>query len=410
MECLQLKTKDKGDIIRMSNNSPPNPPPKNHVLWNTIKKYPDTILGITLGTIIAAISLYFNNYSSIRDDVKSEINDLKIILEGYDTTDMKDDLEDIKDDIVSVKGRIIALETTIPYIKSNNGLVLGSSSMASFMEQVIATDNVVPTTQSIPPTTCIGSDINGDDLMAKDYINSPLLFTYKEGNLDVIFFGTYNQNFNWDGYCVTNAYYPDGTLYSICESNFEDGIRLNYKTLYHPNPDDMDAWLLTNRKCITNSNESVVTIGTSISYKFNYNKTKNFTLENAQISDVKYIESFIELVNPVMTKYYSGKASGANADDDTGHAYEIIFNDDGTVKILYVGKFANGTFNDDTTNGWMIAYSENENRYYYNNNCTFTGGKADIKLGGEPIDEIKAREIVENSDVQFGIRLKWKNN
>lgn len=88
----------------------------------------------------------------------------------------------------------------------------------------------------------------------------------------------------------------------------------------------------------------------------------------------------------------------------------IIFSDDGTVKTLYVGKFKDGKFEDDSGNAWKIAYSE-EYGIYVHNTGAFTKNSAvhgsTKLLTQEEIDKIVSDYETEK-DCKFDIRLNWK--
>ena len=69
-----------------------------------------------------------------------------------------------------------------------------------------------PQKQQLNSKTIIGIDSNNNVCLAEDYINKTVLLTYKDknneqNNVDVYFLGQYNENYHWDGFCVTNVYY-----------------------------------------------------------------------------------------------------------------------------------------------------------------------------------------------------------
>lgn len=39
-----------------------------------------------------------------------------------------------------------------------------------------------------------------------------VILVYTEDDKDVFFMGKFNDNYHWDGYCITNVYYKDGTF------------------------------------------------------------------------------------------------------------------------------------------------------------------------------------------------------
>ncbi len=80
-------------------------------------------------------------------------------------------------------------------------------------------------------------DIEGVSYVSDELIGQIILLSYAEGDKEVYFLGTYNENYHWDGYCVTNSYNADGTLYGICESQFDNGERINYISFYKEGDD-----------------------------------------------------------------------------------------------------------------------------------------------------------------------------
>lgn len=125
----------------------------------------------------------------------------------------------------------------------------------STVKQVRMPESAAPS--SIIPTSTIGLYRDGKPCYAKDVINEPILLTYTEGTKEVYFYGTFNEKYQWDGYCVTNVYSQDGLLTGICESNFENGNRLDYKSLYQ----DAGEWIYSDKDCADEGN-----IGINIRY------------------------------------------------------------------------------------------------------------------------------------------------
>ena len=77
-------------------------------------------------------------------------------------------------------------------------------------------------TSSFTDDTCIGVDTKGNVYLAEDLIDETVLLTYNEDDKEIFFLGQYNKEYHWNGYCVTNAYNSDGSLYGIFESNFDN--------------------------------------------------------------------------------------------------------------------------------------------------------------------------------------------
>lgn len=285
------------------------------------------------------------------------------------------------------------------YLYAQTQTISLSSEMTKNMGEVsIKTNDINISTSSLATDVCVGTDSEGNVYIAEELIDKTVLLTYVDGDKEVYFLGQYNENYRWNGYCVTNAYYMDGTLYGICESNFENGQRLDYKSFYK---DASNEWIYTNRVCTDEGN-----LGTSISYAFEYNKVKNFTNTNVRVTDIFYVDKFIETFNPTMSEYYYGNTSGGEYNDDSGQAYYVRYFEDGTVKTLYQGKFIGGEFYDDTGEAWYIVKEVDTEYMYYKGvfeNC------APKKIGDyvfeNPIDLTRINEIIQDKSFECG--LKW---
>lgn len=246
----------------------------------------------------------------------------------------------------------------------------------------------------------IATDIeNGTEYNAGFLEGKRLLIplSYQEEDKEVYFLGQYNENYHWDGYCVTNSYNADGTLYGICESNFDDGKRLDYISFYQCGENE---WIYANRQLIEGEN-----VGVTINYYIDDNKEKNFTAANVQITDILYADSYIENEDKVITKYYTGNTVNNLFNDYTGNAYEVKYDKDGTVRMLYVGRFKDGYCNDSTGEAFSIVYSDEYNAYVCNTG-RFSNGHAETH-STEPITADEISEIIK--DYTFDCELNWKN-
>ena len=270
----------------------------------------------------------------------------------------------------------------------------------SFIEDVsIVNNSISNTTSALSAQMPVGVDSKGNVYIAEDLIGETVLLTYRDEGKDVFFLGQYNENYHWDGYCVTNTYNSDGTLYGICESNFDDGKRLDYKTVLCVDK-SKNKWDYYHRIC----NDKINT-GVSEEYTLIYNKVKNFTNTNVRIVDILYADKFIDEQEKHLTRYYYGNTSDGTYNDDTGNAYLVTYDEaDGTVRTLYVGEFVNGYPHDKDGEAWNIAYADKEG-YYVHNTGTFTKGYAD-KHSNEEFTHEDIEELISQCD--FDCELKWK--
>lgn len=340
------------------------------------------ILNASVAANNEKLNTYTDNFTKQISDIQKDVDDVNIFLNG-DPKDSNDK---------GLRGHIAVIDEKLntPAISATNNMSYSIPKAGSEPRE----SNYTLT--SLSADTVVGSDTDGNQYLAGDLINETILLTYTEDDKEVYFLGQYNEDYRWNGYCVTNVYYLDGSFFGICESNFDNGKRLDYKTFYLS---DSGEWILTDRICDGDEN-----IGTSTTYKMNYDKIKNFTETNVRITDMIYIDKFLENAEATMAKYYCGKTSNLLFNDNTGNAYEVIYNDDGTVKTLYVGNFVDGYFNDSTGNAWDIAYAEKEGFYVYNTGV-FKNGNA-VKGSSTPISIDEINKIISNYN--FDCELKWK--
>ena len=389
-----------GKIVRVAPQGVPFEP----------KREPNNVIQISLGGVIAivvtiAISaigatwIIANRFGELESNVsllhtdvsnmQADISDIQI-----DVNNMHDYLYNdggVKDQLGEINKFLNIPVVTIPDDKDY-------SEMKKSVGQVTIPE--VGAAVPIKETTQLGLYMTGEPCYARDVVNEPILLTYTEEDKEIYFYGMYNENYHWEGYCITNAYLKsNGSLVGICESNFEDGKRLDYMSLYRSSKNS-DKWIYSNRSYIEEANA-----GVNIHYVFEYENSKNFTNTNVRVSDILYVDKFIEAINPQTLTYYFGNTSNGVYEDHSGNSYEAIYNDDGTIKTLYRGDFSGGTFND-TGYAWDIAYVE-ETGYYVQNTGTFSDGSAD-KKSNIPLSMEDINKII--SQYEWDCELNWKQD
>lgn len=398
MECIrQNEEKYKGEVIEMPKNKDKKVEETINELHNDLKFTKrfvkrTSVACVTIFTIILGVVRWMG----------VQLYDLKGITEKNSEAiaNMQKDLDKINDGLNGnsetgtngVYTRLALIEE-----KLNIPTISASTDMTSSLDKVsIERNDIGISTTSFSENTTVGTDSDGNVYIAKDLIEETILLTYIDGDKEVYFLGQYNENYNWDGFCVTNAYNLDGSLYGICESNFDNGKRLNYKSFVLS--DISNNWIFSNRVCDGDKN-----IGTNIHYSLCYDKIKNFTSTNVKTSDILYVDKFLQNVDATITKYYSGNTSNSLFNDDSGNAYEVIYDKDGTIRTLYMGNFVDGYFNDNTGNAWDIAYSDEYGVYFYNKGKFKNGIFVDNSTTPVSIDEIN--NII--SEYDFTCELKW---
>lgn len=292
---------------------------------------------------------------------REDINELETTVDKIETWIMGD-MDD--PDKAGANERLNTIESKLdilPINSSESSAIDNLNCVTSFI------NSATNTNFSLEPDTYIGKDPKGNDYYASDIVEGQSLLTYNENSKEVYFLGQLNKNCHWDGYCITNIYNEDGTLYGICESNFEDGIRIDYESFYMS--DEKDIWIYTDRDCTKMGNQ-----GISILFNFEYNEIKNFTNTNARIYDILHIDDFKNLDNKTIISYYSGLTSDGLYNDASGNAYLVIFfepnifsniSDTPVIKTLYNGRFVDGKFEEKEYDSWYITREANTTYMYY---------------------------------------------
>lgn len=418
MGCLKLYNEDerKGILIDMSKSNGKNKNHKNNknengdsdknirtlIKWmrERIKKNQSAfIVGVSVALVsnaIIAIAAYLSNVPTL-NSLQKQMNELSTKVDEFSNV--------YQNDKIVISSEIDEMNREIGELIGFKDTVLGIPSLHfetdreifNYIEEASVESNDNPTVSSgqIYAETYIGTDSNGVDYTAEDWVDKTVLISYEEEEKEVYFLGQYNENYHWDGYCVTNSYNADGTLYGICESNFDDGKRLDYISFYQSGENE---WIYANRQLIEGEN-----VGVTINYYIDDNKEKNFTLINVRITDILYADSYIESEDKVITKYYTGNTVN-NMFEDSTEAYEVKFDKDGTVRMLYVGRFKDGYCNDSTGKAFSIVYSDEYNAYVCNTG-KFSNGHAETH-STEPITIDEINEIIK--DYTFDCELNWK--
>jgi len=357
---------------------------------------------LLLGSALAGSLIYLHaQFSSLNNQInncltKNDLEDLETSVEEIEKW-----IDGDRNDKASNPGansRLEKIETALNIrpINITTSAMLEGITYTTSMENVMAP----PPTGNYTLTTYVGEDSEGNEYNIGDIVNETVLLTYIEDGKEIYFLGQINENYHWNGYCVTNVYNSDGTLNGICESNFEDGIRKDYKSFYL-SEDNKDEWIHTERTCDENGN-----LGISIKYSYQCNITKNFTKTNARIYDILYLEDFSDLEDKVMLTYYNGytldgkyndppihsKSNDDKKDNNQRFSYEIIYNADRTIGTLYIGQFVGGDFDDNTGEAIEIVFdSSNDINKYFCYKGTFKNGN---RTGAKPpYDYVTQTEI-----------------
>ncbi len=387
---------------------------------------------LTMCTVILGIGgwmasqLYDMNRHVLRDDSQIIItmqNDIKDITEKLDgdggvfarlavietkVTSLEKRMDSLEDRMDSLEDRMDSLEDRMDEFERFKDSIVGVPSLSLGEVNNTFTDNVSVEANDVSPVgagqfdadTYIGTDVDGVDHVAGDLVGETILISYTDKGKEVYFLGQYNENYHWDGYCLTNAYNADGTLYGICESNFDDGKRLDYKSIVRKTL-GTDEWIYSDKLC-----EDDQIIGTNIKYEIVQNGIKDFSRETVSAMDLLGTDQFMRNNHCAIRKLYSGQTVNGLYDDQTGNAYLINYDRDGKIDSLYVGCFKDGKFEDDDALEIVYDTSNGVNKYFYYRG-SFVDGKRSGTVSAD--NYVTIEEITELlSAYSFTCKLNWK--
>lgn len=320
--------------------------------------------------------------------------------QGNDIKEIKNTLSNLNDSMTAIKiaetnitnldRRLSNLEEKTIYATTEyvcvekNGVSRSLSAPTWTEEDIIATDN-----------------ITGEKYTAIDLINKKLLLNYKSDGEDVFFYGQFNGKNHWDEDCVLNAY-KNGNLTFIMEANYDDGQLINYKQIFSDKLNSgSEIWTYSERKHFDDMN-----IGDSWSYIKQNDYKQSFSISDVSPINIIYVDSIKDYLCTTPESYYHGNTSNGFYNDDTGNAYLIKYNADGTIRTLYCGNIMDGKFNDNTGNAWYITKNENTKYMYYKG--IFENGSCKNDKNSErknPLTMDMINEIVNTKNID--VELKW---
>lgn len=420
MGCLRLKKQvKKGIVIQMPKNkkntkdekvTKVQTPTVNNEQRVEVVQIPKALAGaftiVGVGIIgFMAVQLY---------DMKEDIGSLKKSVENVATKDdisnvsgrvdiINSNISGIDADIDEIDTKVGELKTRISVVESRLDMtpINATDGISSDIQASISFNDIskVASAAVAAPAEVIGTDNEGNVYLAENLINETILLTYTEGTQEVYFLGQYNEEYRWDGKCIINVYNADDTLCIITDANYDGGKLVDYKQVI---PGDSGTkWIYSERKHMDQVNE-----GKTYTYQWEYKQRKNFTNSNVRADDIYSAEYFHEKIEGNLISYYSGNTADGKYNDDTGNAYLVSYTEDGFISVLYVGGFADGEYSDDTGNAWEIVFdgSNNINRYFYYRG-KFRNGTRRIN---EKLDYLTQEEIdAIVGNVKFDCDLNW---
>lgn len=290
-------------------------------------------------------------------------NEIENINEKLDKIEeMQDNYEVVNTKIDGLSGRISTLESLI---LNSFKLQPTTKAIESMKIEYTAVDNIYYLS---PPTwkktDIIAKDIeSGREYCAEELVGEKLLFPYVNNGQEVIFWGQFDTNNQWNGQCLINVY-ENEQLILIMDAYYDHGELVWYKQVI---PDktqgNVDIWIISER-----TNSVGINSGESWNYIREEEYNKKFEFNSVQVTDMIDVDQFIETIDTCIEGYYCGDTANGFYNDDTGSAYLVKYAEDGTVRTLYCGKFKDGQFDDDTGNAWYITKNDNTDYMYYKGN------------------------------------------
>lgn len=251
----------------------------------------------------------------------------------------------------------------------------------------------------------IASDLNsGEEYSAEFLAGKKLLVPYINNGQEVVFFGQFNENYHWDKDCIINVYAND-ELILIMDAEYDDGKLVTYQqVLAETLQTGQDVWVVTERE-----HRADLNYGETWNYDRIEDYAKQFGLAQVQMQDVVSAEDFIAEIDTLVDSYYRGNTSNGIYNDNTGEAYLVRYNEDGTVKVLYKGCFSDGKFDDSTGKAWELVFDSSNgiNQYFYYKGIFRKGNRADSKK----IDYVTREQIDQITEgMEFSCDIEWYDN
>lgn len=329
-------------------------------------------------------------------------------LEGLLTAE---DLRKVERELDGIQGEIGNINNAIDDINRSLGRVEGIVSVAVKPEEdfarkisdnyksddkvyTLAGSNLFEDTKQV-----IATDIkSGDVYTVEDLEGAPFLLSYIDQSGDEVFFyGQYDEYGRWAGRCITNRY-QDEKLCFIMDAEYHSGKLVSYKQAFtYTNGSGTNVWAVSEREV-----EDGNSIGVTRTYIKKGDYIKNFDIKTLKPENILNADDFPIVKDLVIEGYYNGYTSNGSFNDDTGEAYMVKYNEDGTVRMLYVGDFIEGLPDDDSGNAWSISFGYDKSNYYYYKGV-FYGGKRKGKQ--RRISQEEINKIVEENN--FDVELTW---
>ena len=257
---------------------------------------------------------------------------------------------------------------------------------------------------SLTATSVVAYDIDTNaQYTVGQLAEQKLLLPYTSNGQEVFFYGQLNAEGQWDGNCILNVYEND-ELVLITDAIYDDGKLYQYKQVFsYTVTAGQRVWAVSNRVHQEASNT-----GETRLYIWTRPYIKQFTIDSVAARDIVSADAFRDMLGDKLYGYYCGDTSDGLFNDLSGNAYMVYFFENGTVRLLYSGRFENGTFNDDTGRAWYIVNAEASDYMYHQGNLKNDeeGHSVITELGHPPLTLEEIQEYI--GDRHYNVDLRWE--
>lgn len=372
-----------------------------------LTKYP--IWSIIISVFASQLATYFISFAKMPMSVQQLIDEkIAIAIEKNDTdnnSSEKNDTDDQDNQNVSnknalveqVAGNYTMYETTKTNIRIKKDII----QLLSFNALSATIENPLWNNEEI-----VAEDINGNnEYTAKEIIGKRVLIPYTDDKYQMIFYGQYNEKYHWDGNCVINTY-EDGKLYLITNNKYKDGELIKYDQIIqdtHENDNTHEVekrWVIANR--IKNDDYNS---GISKTYSRIDDYTMEFDFKDANVNNVLTFKKFrkkIENSDKIyQTGYYCGNTANGSYNDDSGDAFLITFDENHKIKMVYQGEFVDGY--PESNDAWEIV-RDNIGYFYYKGPFEY-GKRGDEEREKPYLSQKEINTYV--SDIDYNFKNAW---
>lgn len=333
---------------------------KNNRFLNFFNSHPfgmSVVASIIATLILSLISIIINKYILFPSIVNSRLDFIETKLEDFDYNDLTKRIDRLEINVATIANVTdINLYSDLEYTDD-------------FISKLFVKSETVENKYYSSEPPCQNNDIiaisikTGDEYTKEQLAGEKLLIPYTYNGQEVLFYGQYNENNNWDQDCLINVYEND-KLVLISETVYDNGIPTSSKQVFpSKTKDGANVWSITDRKYEKDFNN-----GKTWNYFRLKEFSKTFEFNNAEIDDILNVSDFKDDIKSfsLLEGYYYGKVQNGKYNDDEKNVSYMVKNDNnGFVRTVYIGNFKDGDFDDTTGKAEEIVYDGTVNKYFY---------------------------------------------